>query len=88
MSVEYDSDDFDMEQIAGVDNPEESDSDHDEGINAAIRRNIVSVVPKKYKVHTRVKVMDKKTHKRVYKIVETDSDTPRYQPKHASKRRK
>lgn len=88
MDTLYESDDFDMEQITGVDNPVESDNDHDDGMNAVIRKNITTAIPKAYKVYTRVKVIDKKTHKRIYKIVKTDSTKPRYQPKHMQERRK
>lgn len=88
MSTLHESDDFDMEQITGVDNPVESDNDHDDGMNAVICKNITTAIPKAYKVYTRVKVIDKKTHKRIYKIVKTDSTKPRYQPKHMQERRK
>ena len=57
-------------------------------MNAVIRKNITTAIPKAYKVYTRVKVIDKKTHKRIYKIVKTDSTKPRYQPKHVQERKK
>lgn len=88
MSIEYESDDFDMEQVAGVDNPVDAESTYDETANGVRRKNITAVTPKNYTVQTRVKVRDKKTHQLVYKIVRTPSNKPSYQPRRTTKRKK
>lgn len=88
MGIEYESDDFDMEQVAGVDNPVDAESTYDETANGVRRKNIAAVTPKNYTVQTRVKVRDKKTHQLVYKIVRTPSNKPSYQPRRTTKRKK
>lgn len=87
MGIEYESDDFDMEQVSGVDNPVDTDSTYDETTGRS-RKAAAAVAPKQYIVRTRIKVRDKKTHQLVYKVVRTPSNKPSYQPKRTTKRKK
>ena len=51
MSVEYDSDNFDMEQVSGVDNPVEPGDSYDAGVGNEARANVPSRKPKAYTVY-------------------------------------
>lgn len=77
MNTEYDSDDFDMEQVAGVDNPAELDDVHDENAGDMARPGTVINRPKGYTMRTRFKSVDKKTGQLVYKVVEQKSNENR-----------
>ena len=46
MSIEYDSDNFDMEQVSGVDNPIEPGDSYDAGVGNEARANVPSRKPK------------------------------------------
>ena len=77
MSVEYDSDNFDMEQVSGVDNPVEPGDSYDAGVGNEVRAAVPSRKPKSYTVRTRFKSVDKKTGQIVYKVVEQKSNEQR-----------
>lgn len=77
MSTDYETDDFDMEQISGTDNPLGFGDDHDTGIESQESRAISRGKPKTYVMKTRFKTIDKKTGRKVYKIVEQNSSEDR-----------
>lgn len=77
MYKEYDSDDFDMENVAGVDNPMDTDDDYDEAAKPEDYKFPRKEDIKPYSVKTRIKVRDKKTGQIVYKVIGQSSSKPR-----------
>mgnify|MGYP007069838303 CR=1 FL=1 len=78
MEVIYDSDDFDMKSVTGVDNPEELDNSTDDAANA------ITHLPFRMDNHDTIsvyKTIDKKTGKLVYKADKRKSTAKRHRLK-------
>lgn len=87
MHTEYDSDDFDMEQVSGTDNPTEPGADYDESLDHT-PGVCASNQPKHYIMQTRYKTIDEKTGELVYRVVRQPSNETRKLIKPFSYKRK
>lgn len=81
MGNEYESDDFDMEQVYGADNPDDLEGGYDSSAEGRGGAPGPFAARKPYRAYTVVETVDRKSGKRIRKAVFTDSTKPRYVPK-------